>query len=205
MSPYRPQANGQIERIFRTIRPLLVAVAHQDRHNWPLYLPYVTHAYNTAYHSTILNTPFFLMHGRDPNPLSLQLGEETEEYVEPLRGRTQMLQQAFELVRKKLTNNQNRSKEHYDQKLSATDYQINDVVMVKCQQVPKDSINKLYPKYVGPYRIKSIQHETLGLVPLKQPGNQPRPLHADNVRRCSDMTVLKDPLEDLLRLFTDPA
>ena len=77
--------------------------------------------------------------------------------------------------------------------------------MVKVQKIPKDAIAKLYPKYVGPYRVKTIQFNTLGLVPLKQPGQEPKFLHCDHVRPCQQDTTLDNDLEELLMPFTDPA
>ena len=38
---------------------------HHD--NWDEYLPFVLFAYRTSVQSSVLETPFYLMHGRDPN------------------------------------------------------------------------------------------------------------------------------------------
>ena len=65
-TPYRPQANGLIERVFATIRPMLASVANKTRRKWDEFLPYVVYAYNTSYHRSINSTPFYLFYGRDP-------------------------------------------------------------------------------------------------------------------------------------------
>ena len=68
ISPYHPQANGQIERLFRTIKPMLAIAARNHQHEWAEYVPLIAYAYNTAYHESIRNTPYFLLYGRDPAP-----------------------------------------------------------------------------------------------------------------------------------------
>ena len=72
-TPYRPQANGQIERVFSTIRPMIAAVVDKHSRRWDEYLPYVIYAYNTSYHRTIRNIPFYLFYGRDPVPTQFEL------------------------------------------------------------------------------------------------------------------------------------
>ena len=204
VSPYIPQANGQIERMFRTIRPMLSIIAMRQPRQWHKYLPYVAHAYNTSYQASIKNTPFFLMFGRDPDPMVVEPGDLEDTNFITLRERLQILAESREIVRQELHATRERSQEIYDRRARPYDYQINDVVMAKAQKTPPEAIRKLYPKYVGPYRIKSKQHGVLGLVPLLRPNIKPKPLHSDNCRPCLEDTPLDLSYQELLLPFVLP-
>jgi hypothetical protein len=205
VSPYRPQANGQAERVFRFINPMIAAVAEAHPNKWQDYIPLICHAYNTSYHRSINNTPFYVMFGRDPNPLILQSDTDEEVNAPEVRSHLEIMEETRRIVHENLTIEQERSKEQYDKKARPYDYQVGDVVMAKCPKVPADAIVKLYPKYLGPYRVKSVQFGVLGLVPLQKPDAKPKPLHSDRCRPCFGNTALVQPLEDLELPFQDAA
>ena len=204
VSPYRPQANGQIERMFRTIRPMLSIIAMRRPRQWYKYLPYIAHAYNTSYQISVKNTPFFLMFGRDPDPMVVEPGDLEDINFITLRERLLILAESREIVRQELHAVQERSQEIYDRRVRPYGYQINDVVMAKIQKTPPEAIRKLYPKYVGPYRIKTKQHGVLGLVPLLKPNIKPKPLHSDNCRPCLEDTPLDLSYQELMLPFQLP-
>jgi hypothetical protein len=184
---------------------MTATIATLDPTNWAEYLPYVEYAYNTSFHSSINNTPFFLMHGRDANPLMLDTTEELGDCPTEVAERLTKLNEARRIVKDNLVTVQQRSKERYDLKARPTAFAVNDVVMAKTQKIPKGAISKLYPRYMGPYRVTSVLHDTLKLVPLRMPHLAPKILHADNCRHCDRNTVLEFTLEDLALPFEDPA
>jgi len=205
VSPYRPQANGQIERVFRFINPMIAAVAEEYPQKWQDYMPLVCHAYNTSYHRSINDTPFHVMFGRDPNPLILQTDKVEEVCQAELQTRMETMDHTRTIVHENLILEQEKSKEQYDKRARPFNYEVGDLVMAKCPKVPKNAIVKLYPKYLGPYRVKSIQHGVLGLVPLIKPEAPIKPLHSDRCRPCYGNTALVQPLEDLELPFMDAA
>ncbi len=63
-TPYRPSADGQVERYNQTMAQLLNALV-TDYKDWDLKLPLVTAAYNATSHSVTGFSPNKLMVGRD--------------------------------------------------------------------------------------------------------------------------------------------
>ena len=66
---YHPQGDGMVERLNRSLLQLLrTYVTHED--DWERHLPLVLYAYRTAPHTSTGVSPFELMFGRQPSPLS---------------------------------------------------------------------------------------------------------------------------------------
>jgi transposase InsO family protein len=205
VTPYRPQANGNIERVFRTIRPMTATIAAEDRTKWYLFLPFVIYAYNTSYHETIKDTPFHAMYGRDANPL-IELGEELGEKeranIESVRHKAT---RARELLAQHLEESHEKNKNYYDQQMRPYEYSQDDFVMLRVLKIPREEARKLAPRYVGPYRIKEIRGRTIGVVPLQYPHNTPRFIHSDHSKPCGKDMVPNFSLETLLLPFESPA
>ena len=62
---YHPQSDGMVERMNRMLIDMLSKMAHQDPRTWDLYLLYALFAYRTSPHSSIHQTPFKLLYGRE--------------------------------------------------------------------------------------------------------------------------------------------
>ena len=108
-TPYRPQGNSVSERVHSTMHAMLSMHNSMDRDNWAELLPLVQLAYNTSFHKTMHETPYFLMFGRQPRlPVDVILGiphvgvsQDTETLAKQTR---ENLQTAFfELARQNLT------------------------------------------------------------------------------------------------------
>jgi len=203
--PYRPQSNGLIERVFRTIRPMLAAVAHRYPAKWDEYLPYTVHAYNITVHEAIQQTPFFLMFGRDPSPLLYSLEREQNATETSTTERLQALKNARRIVTQRLIERQRTAKNRYDRRVRIQHFAENDVVLLRCQQIPANVVRKIHPLYVGPYRVVAIQGQVLSVRPLQTPDVPPKRIHMDRARPCSENYSLPLDAAQLLLPFTDPA
>ena len=62
---WRPQSDGMVERLNRTIGTMLRLYANKDQSDWDEWLPLCNMAYNGSVHSSSGYSPFFLMYGRD--------------------------------------------------------------------------------------------------------------------------------------------
>jgi hypothetical protein len=205
VTPYRPQANGAIERCFRTIRPMLACIAREHPRSWHELLSMAAHAYNTSFHRSIKDTPFHLMYGRDAVPFVHADLEDADVTAGDIQDRLAEMERTRQIVAGRLAEEQAASKEQYDSNLNRLQIRSGDIVMLRCHQPPRNAVQKLAPKYVGPYRVTSIQHHVLEVVPLADPNVVPKRIHSDHARLCRENRMVELPEEDLLLPFEDAA
>jgi Integrase zinc binding domain/Integrase core domain len=65
-SPHHPQCNSQAEVANKTIAKYLASFCDDSTLNWELYLAPLMFSYNTSFHCSIKNAPFFLTFGMEP-------------------------------------------------------------------------------------------------------------------------------------------
>jgi len=182
-TPYRPQANGQIERIFSTIRPMLAAAVEKFPQKWDIFLPYVIFAYNTSYHRSIRNVPFYLFFGRD----SFDDVFDVKRLVNHGPGmevsnsqRLSYLNQARQLAVENMEREARLRKDYYDKDSMSRNFLVGDLVMLKSILPPKTEAAKLHPLYVGPFRVHEMRGPSvLGVMPLGHRASKPKYIHAD--------------------------
>ena len=91
---YHPQTNGLVERFNGTIMSMLRSIVDVASQDWAEYVQMVVFAYNTSIQVTLQESPFFILHGRDPvlpGDTVLQhrdlLYGSTDEYINLLQDR----------------------------------------------------------------------------------------------------------------------
>jgi transposase InsO family protein len=204
-TPYRPQANGQIERVFATLSPMLAAAVHKYPRRWDEFIPYVIFAYNTSYHRVIRDIPFYLFYGRDhyPEQFDLQRMLSPHLSIENAK-RARFMQKARQLVLQKLRDAAALNKINYDKNARPAAFQVNDIVMLKSIRPAHIQAPKLFPLFVGPFRVISKKGEVLGVIPLGHPAASPRYIHSDRARLCEGDCTPNPSLAELLTPF-DPS
>ncbi|KAG5317260.1 POL3 protein, partial [Pseudoatta argentina] len=124
-----PRANGQVERLNRTIIPVLTKLAMNPT-KWYKYVPIVQQTVISTFHRSISMTPFELLTG----------------------DRDQLRKQAKEQIRK--IQNENR-KTYNLKRREPTKYKINDLVAITRVQVEPGK--KLCAEYLGPYKVVLVK------------------------------------------------
>lgn len=151
-----PQTDGLVERLNRTLKTSLAAMAgKEDKLNWDNYLPFVTFAYNTAKQASTGFSPFEILFGRKAIlPLAEELEidpktYETESWITYLNTHIPIIHGvALENIKKA----QDRQRKFYDKGSTVKyDYKPGDLIM------RKNLVKTGFPKerWLGPYKIIS--------------------------------------------------
>ena len=87
MTAYRPQSNGEAERVNQEIGTYLHMYCTEKPDDWSLYLADAQFAHNSWIHSTHGQMPFYLLHGYEPTAYPSDVANTpglTEEQLEQL-------------------------------------------------------------------------------------------------------------------------
>jgi hypothetical protein len=152
-----PQANGQVERINRTIGPMIAKLT--DRENgvhWDNVIEQVEYALNNTVHRSIKQVPSKMLFGVEQKG---QIIDELREKLEDINHTVQV--ENVEEIRKRAMDNQSRAQAYnetyYDKtKKKPREYNKGDYVMVKNFDSTAGVARKLIPKNKGPYVIAKI-------------------------------------------------
>ena len=79
--PYHPHSNGKLEGFHKYLKPTLKKLCEKDPANWDKYVHQVLTSYRITSNLTTVETPFFLVYGRDPNLPLHQLLEPMQHFL----------------------------------------------------------------------------------------------------------------------------
>ena len=149
--PYFPQANRKIERANRRILDILRFIAGSSS-SWDDYIPLVTCSLNAAIHSSINESPHFILYGSDKRlPYEFLSSEprslyNVDDYV---KNRVSAFRRIHMSIRDSLADSQKSMlyKQHQCAKLH--EIEIGDIVFTRVQ----DRHSKLDPRFNGPHCV----------------------------------------------------
>lgn len=154
---YHPECNGAVERLNQTIAKLLSHHVSRDQRDWDTWLPYAMFSYNTAVHDSLNETPFFLVHGRDPVvPNSVLNGVRVVNYATADDYKCELaarLQTAHDIAREALKSAAESRKQRYDRKAKEVSLKVGSRVYLRIGEGAPGLSKKLSPKWKGPYRV----------------------------------------------------
>uniref|UniRef100_A0A3B5A6B9 Integrase catalytic domain-containing protein n=1 Tax=Stegastes partitus TaxID=144197 RepID=A0A3B5A6B9_9TELE len=157
-TPYHSQSDGMVERLNRTLKDQLAKYIAQTGGEWDQFLPQVELAYNSSVHSSTGFSPFFLVHGREPNlPLDVILNC-SPTVTSPTPGTpaayatylTSCLTHAFAGAAHTSALRKLCQKSQYDKKVVFHPHEPGDLVLL---DDPAQKMNKLAPRWKGPFVI----------------------------------------------------
>ncbi|KHJ86189.1 integrase core domain protein [Oesophagostomum dentatum] len=178
-TPYHHESNGQVERANKTIEELISLSTTQKEDQWDDIIQLMAHAYNSAENATTNYSPYFVLHGREPNNafrFALQLPSRTfineEDYVEQL---TSTLQNIWKDVHQNIAISQETQKHHYDlrKRVTPTEFKIGQQILVR-----KDVGSKIAPKFDGPFTIVDIDRPNVTI----RDGRRLRIIHVNRLK-----------------------
>lgn len=150
-----PRSNGQVERLNRTIIPVISKLAVEDPSKWYKHVNRVQQVLNATYHRSTKTTPFELMFGtkmRDKADLELKhlIEEEFQEQFES--NREKLRQSAKEQIEKVQLENR---KTYNLRRRKPTKHKLGEIVAIKKTQLGPGT--KLKAKFAGPYKIIKVK------------------------------------------------
>jgi transposase InsO family protein len=158
-SPYYPQSDGLVERLFRTIKPMISATVQSHRVSWCQALPIVEMGIRSSVQATTGLSPSEIIFGKKMRlPLSwqhpsLEKQQTTITATQYIRELQETLNSIHDQVKDHMQRAIQRQTDRYNYKKSNTLIKLGDKVLVKREGHVPAAFPKL--KYCGPYQVIS--------------------------------------------------
>lgn len=150
---YSPQTQGLVEKVNGIITGSLKNYSDDNNQTkWSYFLPYITLAYNSTPQTTTKYSPFYLMHGFEPQfPIDNKIIPEDIPYQ--LKESLIELNKIRDRIPQSIHEAQIIQKKYHDKKHTTMHFNVDDLVMVKFPFLEVGKSPKLGPKYKGPFKI----------------------------------------------------
>lgn len=149
------RGNGQVERVNRTLIPVLAKLSLANPEEWYKYVAKLQRILNSTYHRSIDTTPFKLLFGtRMKDETDIRIKEVVEEEAAIIfdEERQEIRQKAKEQISK--VQDENR-RDFNKKRKEATKYSLGDLVAIRKTQFCTQS--KLLTKFLGPYKVVAVK------------------------------------------------
>ncbi len=152
---YHRASNGMVERQNRKIIENLRTMVGDTSSSWHEWMPQVMASLNSALHTSIGDTPHFIIFGQDKRlPYSILLKKEDPLYNfdDYVRVRTRDFQRIYKHVQLNMGDSKQAMNEQQWKSSREKFIAIGDIVYEKFHE----SKNKLAPRFEGPYRVVGV-------------------------------------------------
>jgi hypothetical protein len=115
-----------------------------DQTDWDFWLPMVEFAINNSWHSSIINTPYFLNYGRHPRSptefvlLAAKWGREPDDRIPAVESMIQNMHDAISDAKLCLHAAQQRQKAYADTRTRDAEFKVGDQVLLSTKNLTKD-------------------------------------------------------------------
>jgi Integrase zinc binding domain/Integrase core domain len=154
-APEHPQTNGLVERMNKTIGPILASYVNKSHTNWDELVPFAAFAINTAVQETTGFAPFELVCGRTavfPHEWSFPWPGETPFRYRRFNRNVGRLRRA---ARKRARKVMERRRARFDSRHKpARNLFPGDLVLVRRKPRSQGLSKKFLPKFIGPYQVR---------------------------------------------------
>ncbi|GKC24411.1 putative reverse transcriptase domain-containing protein, partial [Tanacetum coccineum] len=152
---YRPQTDGQSEKIIQTLKDMLRACVIDFGSSWDRHLPLVEFSYNNSYHASIKAAPYEALYERKcRSPVCWsEVGDSQLTGLELIRDTTEKIIH----IKNRLVAARSRQKSYADKRLKPLEFEVGDMVLLKVSPwkgvVRFGKRKKLSPRYIEPFKI----------------------------------------------------
>uniref|UniRef100_W6NII7 RNA-directed DNA polymerase n=1 Tax=Haemonchus contortus TaxID=6289 RepID=W6NII7_HAECO len=193
-TPYHHEGNGACERVFATFHPMLRIYISENQLDWDQYVSACTFMYNTSVHTSINNTPFFLVFGRDPvfnidlliqhdsqrQTLSF---DESQLYLQNL---VASLHAAWRAAARFNATRREAYKRQYDRThLAPLSIKVGDLVYLRNLAPSVGLSQKLAFPWLGQFRVIEVNPPHLTIISVSSPQSVPKKVHMNQVKLCN--------------------
>jgi len=160
---YHPQSNGVVERSNRAVKDALAALVQRAPSQWPIHLPAVCLALNTAIHRSVGDQPLYLLTGR----MALFAKGLTNDQTPDKGLMVKRLSDARRLAVEVSLKTRETNKAYYDQRAKATPtFEQGSLVVRKVEGTRRP----LGDHWLGPCRIvRQLGPVTFDVLDLQEP------------------------------------
>jgi len=168
-SAFHPQLDGQTEAANRVMVMYLRCFTGDCPWQWLRWLPWAEYVYNTAYQTSLRETPFHVVYGRDPP--TIRSYEPGETRVAAVACDMEEREAFLADVLYRLEQAQAVQKLQYDKHHRQVVYQVDDWVLLCLRQrapasLPQATTGKLKARFLGPYRVVEIINDVAACLAL---------------------------------------
>ena len=183
----RPQSDGMVERMMKTIKEMLKSFINKNQRNWDELLPLLMMAYRSSVHESTGVSPSKMMLGREITlPVDLVMGgPEKEESVMSTQYAFELekcLKYIHEFARDRLKIKGQTMKKYYDHKIVHKDYDIGSHVWLHNPISKKGLSRKLQTEWSGPYVVKHKLNDCIYRIQAANGKSKPKVVHHDKMK-----------------------
>jgi transposase InsO family protein len=192
-SAHHAQSNGVVEIFNKTLKTSLKIWAKENQKDWDEYLPFALFAYNTAFHSLLRETPYYLNHGRQAKDITDDLSE-TDYYMNAsIHGYAKELADRLFKTHhrvRELLESVNEKREIEIESENCVKFEIGDQVLLYDPTTPSGVSRKLVKRWLGPYAVIE-KHSDVVYTIMRDDPHQSQKVNVKRLRLFKDFIDIK--------------
>ena len=156
VTPYRPSANGLCERFNKVLLEILRSQVQDNESQWDKNLCLAAFSYNCGYNRTVMDSPFFLLYGRDVNLPYYTIFNTPSPWYSYDSYKHELavtMHSIFNKEQRFIEQGQLQQENYRNRRARKRNIQIADRVYI----LKKGGKTKLKNPYSGPWRVEDVQ------------------------------------------------
>ena len=162
-----------------------------DGLDWDHHLPYVLFAYRASVQESTQESPFFLLHGRDPRlPSTVCLDPTPDRQDVELCSYSsevaEQMQEAWDIAKSSIGRAQAKQKGYYDRNTKPPRYRKGQRVFVYMPSAKQGKVYKFARPFHGPFRVVDVYDTGVSVRPIDSPDREVIRVSFSRLRHCPE-------------------
>lgn len=184
---YHPKSNGGVEIVNKTVKKTLKLWVNEHQNDWDVLLPYAIFSYNTAVHSTMHETPFYMNSGRQARTAADAISRDDIDNYRDTHGYArelaEKLYKVHERVREIYKNINEKRAEAIQHERTRT-YESGDRVWLFDPTTPVGRSKKWVRRWRGPYVLLRLSNNGMNATLMRE--DRQVTVNVDRIRPYDD-------------------